>query len=179
MAKTLKIVIIGCSICMLGIHCKRKSNPFDEMEKETLEDKIIWSDNKKLRWTDYKYDSTQTSFTIYTKVGLSVRYNVERPILFRSHTTFSTTESTVSDTTHLDDLRIGQAKFDLLETYRRKMEEEVDSIRNFENPNITKEVFDNMVARFYNEFEDEWDSFRPITLESLKEVEAAIKRRLN
>ncbi|USD24759.1 hypothetical protein [Flagellimonas marinaquae] len=116
---------------------------------------------------------------MYTKVGLSVRYNVEKPILFRSHTTFSTLESTVSDTTHLGDLRIGQAKFDLLETYRRKMEKEVDSIRNLENPNITKEIFDNMVAHCYSEFEDKWESFRPITIESLNELEVEIKRRLN
>ena len=116
-------------------------------DNKTLEDKIIWSENEKLRWTDFKYDSTQTSFTIYTKVGLSVRYNAEKPILFRSHTTFSTTESTVSDTTHLDDLRIGQAKFDLLETYRRKMEKAVDSIRNLENPYITK-VFRRFKLKF-------------------------------
>lgn len=178
MPRTLNVIIIGFSICLLGINCKKKTNPFDDMEKETLKDKIVWSGNKKLEWTDFKYDSTRTSYTIYAKVGLGARYNVEKPIMLRSHTTFSITESIVSDTTHLDDLRIGQAKFDLLETYRQRMEKEVDSIRNLENPNVTKSDFDNMLSHYYDLFENEWESYRPITMESLKRVEDTIKSRL-
>lgn len=173
--------IVWVFIAVFLTQCKQQkdsSNQFDEKEAKTLENKIIWSEDKKLKWTDFQYNPNETSYTIYAKVGLGARYNVDKPIMLRSHTTFSTTESIVSDTTHSDDLRIAQAKFNLLETYRIKMEKEVDTLKQLGNPNVTTSDFDNMLARYYSDFEKEWESFRPITLESLKKVEDTVKSRL-
>ena len=176
-----KGTIIWILIALCTVQCKRmrnSANEFDKKEAKTLEDKIVWSADKKLKWTDFQYDPNETSYTIYAKVGLGARYNVDKPIMFRSHTTFSTTESIVSDTTHSDDLRIGQAKFDLLETYRRKMETEVDNLKKLENLKLTTSDFDEMLAKYYDNFEKEWESFRPITMESLKRAEDTIQNRL-
>src|SRR5690606_27863821 len=181
MSKNLKITILGFLIiaCLLIYrHYSTNINEFDLREMEILNDKIIWSKKTKLKWTDFKYDPTEKSFTIYTKVGLSTRYNIYPPILFRSFTTFSPTESIVSDTTLIDDLRIAQAKFDLLETYRRKMEKEVDSLKQLENPNLKKSDFEKMNERYYKAFENEWESYRPITIQSLYRIEDTINKRL-
>ena len=181
MSKYLKVIFLGLLIIISLLvyrHYSNNINEYDLREFETINDKIVWNKKAKLKWTDFKYDPTEKSFTIYAKVGLAVRYNIYPPILFRSHTTFSPAESIVSDTTEINDLRIAQAKFDLLETYRRKMEKEVDSLKQLENPNLEKSDFDNMNERYYQDFENEWESYRPITFESLYRVEDTINNRL-
>jgi len=174
-------VIIGILSIILLVQCKNNSKSaqeYDEMERVTLEDKIVWNENTKLKWTDFQFDPNEKSFVLYTKVGLSGRYNVDNPILFRSKTTFSTTESIVADTTNTDDLRIAQAKFDLLEIYRREMVQEVDSIRRLKLENLEKSYFDDMLERYYDDFSEEWETYRPITFESLQKVEDKIQNHL-
>jgi hypothetical protein len=174
-------ILIGILSIIFLVQCKNKpksSSEYDELERITLEDKIIWNENTKLKWKDFKFDSREKSFVIYAKVGLSARYNVNNPILFRTNTTFSITESIVADTTNIDDLRIAQAKFDLLETYRRKMVQEVDSIRSLKIENLEKSYFDDMLERYYDNFEEEWKMYRPITVESLENIEMKIEKQL-
>tara|TARA_R110002096_G_scaffold409122_2_gene608420 strand:+ start:1089 stop:1637 length:549 start_codon:yes stop_codon:yes gene_type:complete len=181
MSKSLKVIFLGFLIVACIIIQQYYSNNINESdikELEIISDKIVWNEKTKLKWTDFKYDPNEKSFTVYTKVGLAARYNVYPPILFRSHTTFSPKESIVSDTTNIDDLRIAQAKFDLLETYRRKMEKEVDSLKQLENRTFKKSDFENLTERFYQSFEIEWESYRPITYKSLYRVEKIVTERL-
>jgi hypothetical protein len=181
MNKYLKIIILGFSIIacfFIFRYYLNNVNEFDIEELETLNGKIIWDKKTKLKWTDFKFDPNEQSFVIYAKVGMSARYDAYQSILFRSFTTFSPTESIVSDTTNTNDLRIAQAKFDLLETYRRKMENEVDSLKKLESPNLEPSDFKNMNRRYYSEFENEWETYRPITIESLNRLEEVINKRL-
>ncbi len=181
MNKYLKVIFLGLLIvfCLLIYqHYSNNINEFDLKEIETLKGKIVWNKKNKLKWTDFKYDPNEKSYTIYAKVGLAARYNVYHPILFRSYTTFSSTESIVSDTSDLKNLRIAQAKFDLLEIYRRKMESEVDNIKQLESPNLETSDFDKMTERYYNDFEKEWNSYKPINIESLNRIENKINYRL-
>lgn len=181
MNKYLKVILLGLLIVFCLLIYRQYSNninDFDLKEIETLKDKIVWDKKTKLKWSDFKYDPNEKSYTIYAKVGLAARYNVYHPILFRSHTTFSSTESIVSDTSDLKNLRIAQAKFDLLEIYRRKMEKEVDSLKQLESPNLETSDFDKMTERYYNDFENEWESYRPINIESLNRIEKTINNRL-
>lgn len=143
--------------------CKQNTSDadrFDEMERKTLEDKIVWSKNRKLQWKDFVYKPNEKAFKIYAKVGLSTRYNVDTPIQYRSKTTFSPTESIVSDTTNGNYLRVAQLKFDLLETYRRRMEKEVDSLRVLELTDLQTSDLDELVNRYYKNFESEWNSYK-------------------
>ena len=144
-------------------HCKQNTSDadrFDEMERKTLEDKIVWSKSRKLQWKDFVYIPNEKAFKIYAKVGLSTRYNVNPPIQYRSKTTFSPTESIVSDTTNGNDLRVAQLKFDLLETYRRRMENEVDSLRVLKLTDLRTSDLDELVNRYYKNFESEWNSYK-------------------
>ena len=181
MNKYLKVVFLGFLIiaCLLIYgHYSNSINEYDLKEIETLKDKIVWTKKTKLNWTDFKYDPNEKSFKIHAKAGISVRYNIYPPILFRSKTTFSPIESIVSDTTDLNYLRIAQAKFDLLETYRVKMEKEVDSLKKLESPNLKKSDFSEMNKRYYQNFEKEWESYKPFTIERLYIIEGILKNRL-
>lgn len=181
MNKYLKVIFLGFLIVFCLLIYRRYSNNinvYDLKEIETLNDKIVWDKKTKLKWSDFKYDPNEKSYSIYAKVGLATRYNVYPPILFRSYTTFSSIESIVSDTSDLKNLRIAQAKFDLLEIYRRKMEEEVDSLKQLESPNLKTSNFDKMTERYYNDFENEWESYKPINIESLYRMEKTINNRL-
>ncbi|WP_299399196.1 hypothetical protein [uncultured Gelidibacter sp.] len=140
--------------------------------------KIIWDKKTRLKWSDFKFEPHEPLFGIYAKVGMSARYEAYPPILFRSFTTFSPTESIVSDTTNNDNLRIAQAKFDLLETYRQKMEKEVDSLKQLTSPNLEPSDFEKMNKRYYSEFEKEWESYKPITIYTLNQLEELINKRL-
>ncbi len=58
------------------------------------------------------------------------------------------------------------------------MEIEVDSLKQLTNPNLEKSDFDEMIDRYYDDFKKEWESYKPITIESLYQVEDTIKSRL-
>lgn len=179
--KTLNKIII---VFVFGIFisffqsCSKKQNKYDLQESKILKDKIVWSPDSKLKWSDFTYDESEKNFKVYTKVGISARYNVHQPILFRSKTIFSPSESIASDTSDLMNLRIAQAKFDLLETYRRTMEKEVDSFRNLNSNEILVSDFDKMTEHYYDEFEKEWESYKKMTPEQFFELEESIKNRL-
>lgn len=164
------------------LQCKRRkssSNEFDEKEKNTLEDKIVWRADKYLKWSDFVYDPNEQSFRIYAKVGLSARYNIDPPIMFRSKTTFSPTESIVSDTTDINDLRVAQIKFDLLEAYRRNLELEIDSLRKLELTDLQTSDLDQLINQYYADFEIEWESYKPsFTISKLDSLEKLLNDRL-
>ncbi|XLS28027.1 hypothetical protein ACJD0Z_12550 [Flavobacteriaceae bacterium M23B6Z8] len=150
---------------------------YDFLEYWTLSDKIIWSSDEKLTWNDF-YENGDG---LYAKVGLSARYNVNDPILFRSKTVFIPEESYVSDTTDMINLRIAQAKFDLLEIYRRKMVKEVDSLRKINNNNKRTSYFKKMNQRYYDLFKLEWEKVfkEESEIESLEKLEKRIREVLN
>ena len=167
-------------VCL--VQCKRKKsslNEFDEKEKRVLEDKIIWSADEYLKWSDFVYNPSEQSYKIYAKVGISARYNVDPPIMFRSKTTFSPTESIVSDTTNINDLRVAQIKFDLLESYRRNLEIDIDSLRKLELTDLQTSDLDKLINQYYSDFEIEWNSYKPSFSDStLDSLERLINYRL-
>ena len=151
---------------------------YDFLEYWTLRDKIVWSEQSRLKWNDLNYNEDKEG--LYVEVGLSARFNVKDPILFRSKTVLINKTSSVSDTTDLVNLRIAQAKFDLLEIYRRKMVNEVDSLKKVKNHNLKPSDFDNMNERYYDEFDIEWEKHLDAEneLQSLNKIEKKVNREL-
>lgn len=173
------IFTIVLMICIVFFqNCSKKQNKYDLEELEILKDKIVWSSDVKLKWTDFTYDENDKSFKTHTQVGISTRFNVNQPILFRSKTVFSPSESFASDTTNSFNLRIAQSKFDLLEVYRRKMEREVDSFRNSRSNEILTSDFDEMTESYYQNFEKEWKSYKRFTKGQFLKLEESIENRL-
>ncbi|WP_437400070.1 hypothetical protein [Flagellimonas lutimaris] len=181
MSRLVKISITVIAI-ILTVVCFRlflMGYYYDFLEYWTLRDKIVWSKTTKLKWSDFH--NSDEGIGLYAKVGLSSRYNVNDPILFRSKTVFIPKESYVTDTTIAADLRVAQAKFDLLEVFRRKMESEVDSIRKSNTKKYKPSDFKKMNRRYYEMFDTIWQEFKDSEnkLEKLERIERLVYLKLN
>ncbi|UJH69071.1 hypothetical protein [Allomuricauda sp. SCSIO 65647] len=143
-----------------------------------MRNKIVWSQSTELRWSDFLNSYNKQG--LYAKVGLSARYNSDDPILFRSKTVFIPEESYASDTTDLINLRVAQAKFNLLEIYRRKMEKQVDELRKNKVDFYEPSDFEKMNERYYSMFEDEWQRFidSENQMDYLEQIEKRIAQEL-
>jgi hypothetical protein len=141
---------------------------------------IEWSKTKKIAWRDFQCDCEKTETNHYADIAFSTRYNIEEPILFRSKTLFMKKSSFVCDTTDAYDLRVVQAKFDLLEIYRRKMSKEVDSLSKNNKSKLTLDYFKSLNKRYYTLFENEYGKYanRPDKSKSFAELENRIKAEL-
>ena len=117
------LLIIGILVLILfftpkGIYEKYY---YDFLEWKNLRDKIVWKENIKLNKKDFKSTESGENLVLYAKVGLSIRY-FTNPIMFKSKTVFIPKESFLKTANDSISLRISEAKFNLLEIYRRKME---------------------------------------------------------
>ncbi len=151
---------------------------YDFLEFWTLRNKIVWTEHNKLEWSDLEYNQNKEG--LYVKMGLLSRFNVNDPILFRSYTVFMKEESSVSDTTDIINLRVAQAKYDLLEIYRRKMVKEVDSLRKVKIKKLEPTDFELMNKRYYDKFYKEWQKHlnSEDEIKSLISLENKIKKEL-
>ncbi|WP_281228789.1 hypothetical protein [Flavobacterium aquiphilum] len=142
---------------------------------------IEWSKDKKIEWSDFKYDGNNPNCKFFVDFKFSTRYNIDNPILFRSKALFLNKSSFICDTTNKNILRVVQAKFDLLEIYRRKMCKEVDSIKKTDSTKLTLEYFRNLNEKYYDLFNNEFEKYsnNPNKLKSLAELEKRIKVELN
>src|SRR5690606_21361470 len=180
MSRLLKISFTVIAIILLVVFFRLflMGYYYDFLVYWTLRDKIVWTKTTKLKWSDFHKSDDEIG--LYAKVGLSSRYNVNDPILFRSKTVFIPKESYVTDTTISADLRVAQAKFDLLEVFRRKMESEVDSIRKSNNNQYKPSDFKKMNRRYYEMFDTIWQKFKDSEdrLEKLERIEKMVNLKL-
>ncbi len=150
---------------------------YNFLEYWSLRDKIVWSNVDKLEWSNFEYDPNSNG--VVTSVGMSKRWNFDEPF-FRSVTVYSPLESTIPDTTDIYFLRSAQAKFDLLEVYRRKMMTEYDTLKKAQIKRLKSDYFDKIGIRYYHQFEFEWQAHLNATdrKRSLKILEDRIKEDL-
>jgi len=151
---------------------------YNTLEYWNLRDKIIWSEVDKLQWSDFEYN--QNTDGIIAFVAMSKRWNFDDPF-FRSVTVFSPAESSVSDTTDSYYLRSAQAKFDLLEVYRRKMMAEFDTLNKAQIKRLKSNYFHKIGDRYYQQYEFEWQAHLNASdsEQSLKILEDRIQQDLN
>ncbi|WP_159023144.1 hypothetical protein [Formosa sp. L2A11] len=153
---------------------------YDFSEYLTLKDKIVWTENRKLKYSDFNFTIDPELKNLDARIGLHSRFNTNDPILFRSHTVFEPKNATISDTTDPRDLRVAQVKFDLLETYRRRMEKEVNSLRKSNVTELYPSDFDKMHRRYYSDFTKEWLSYSDsiYNIQTLERLEKKVKTEL-
>ena len=152
---------------------------YDFLEWKNLRDKIVWKENIKLKWEDFKSISPGNEYVLNARVGLSIRY-FTNPISFESKTVFMPNESYVKNTNDTINLRISLAKFNLLEIYRRKMNEFVMNLKRNNIDTLKNIDFDNMNLKYYEMFEKEWEAYLDAQSESksLQNLENKIKLEL-
>ncbi len=149
-----------------------------------MKDTIIWTDSTDLVWSDFIYDKNKKlTNNITVNVGISARYRLTDQIHYRSKTAFVPSKSYVSDTTNNIALRIANARFDLCELYRRKLEERIDSLRSIDIGNVELAYLAKQDIIFMDKFSQEWSKFlnvrKPELIEELEKLERRIAKTLN
>lgn len=135
----------------------------DYREWRILRKSIVWSPNRSLQLSDFKYepDKIQMDNVAVTVGMVSVHKMRFGKLEHRSTTVFIPQESFI---TKLDDtlvLRIAQARFDFCELYRRKMEIEINALEIDTIKNISKTIKE--YGQLYHDlFEEQWDRFNAV-----------------
>ena len=177
------ILLIICIAAALFFFRKRiKWAIYDFQEYYRISKSLTWDENRKLKWTDFMYDSGKKyADNIYARVGISQRYHIDDGIEFRSKTLFLPDKSFVTDTTNRKALRIAQARFDLCEVYRRKLESKVEKLRE-KVYEVTPDTLKKYGEIYYEKFEKEWSNFMDLEYgeveKGLLDLEAQIKKEL-
>ncbi|CAG2533018.1 hypothetical protein MAR621_03295 [Maribacter dokdonensis] len=126
---------------------------YDLQEYYNVSNSLVWDENRELKWSDFKYDATKKfADNIYARVGISQRYHIADKIEFRSNTLFLPDKSFVTDTTDKTSLRIAQARFDLCEVYRIKLEQKVMKLRKKASM-VTLDTLEKYIELYYDNFE--------------------------
>ncbi|WP_282081559.1 hypothetical protein [Aquimarina algiphila] len=184
-----KLIIIG-GIVLIGITTllfwqRLQYAYYDFQEYLTLKDKIVWKSDIGLDWEDFIYDPGQKLIdNISTDVGIAARYHIRNSkIEYRSTTVFVPSKSFVSDTTNFIALRIANARFDLCEIYRRKLESKIDILKRKDIKDVPIDTLKNQSEIFFDKFENEWSKFLDIPENELEykltQLENKIKIELN
>ena len=151
---------------------------YDFMYKKEKENTIEWNKNFNLEWSDFNYSKTKNSFT---RVGIANRYefNQDLTIDYNSVTLFYPKDSYVNDTTDLHKLQLNQARFDLCEIYRRKLEKKIITLNFNEFPESRKDSVDINTVLYYELFEQEWEKIMNLTENEKLNRFKLIKNQLN
>ncbi len=151
-------VSLGLTLLIFQYPIKRLYYNFQEYS--TLKRNIIWSPKTKLKISDFKFRPNETYIDNFSaRVGIVSVHNIKDKINLRSTTIFLPKDSYVTDTTNHLFLRIAQARFDLCEIYRRRLELKIDSLNRKNVDKITKDSIFKLEEFYYNKFEREWDVF--------------------
>lgn len=182
MRKIFRIILI--LVCFLAIGLLANRYYYDIKEWWILRDKIIWTKNTELVWSDFVYDENlDLTDNIDANIGISARYRIADKIYYRSKTVFVPSKSYVSDTIDPLALRIAKARFDLCEVYRRKLEKRIDSLRTVGPKNVGLDDLAKQDVIFVEKFSKEWAKFLDVPkkemLTELEKLETKIKNELS
>ncbi|HAI38572.1 MAG TPA: hypothetical protein DCM40_10830 [Maribacter sp.] len=155
---------------------------YDLQEYFNEKDSLVWKENRKLNWNDFIYNTEKKyADNIYAYVGISQRYHIDQKIDYRSKTLFVPNKSFVTDTTNKKALRIAQARFNLCEVYRRKLEKRVQELE-VNVHKVTTDTLEKYVELYYDNFENEWSSFMDLRYDEVENgllsLESKIKLEL-
>ncbi|MEP3228004.1 MAG: hypothetical protein ABJN61_07920 [Flavobacteriaceae bacterium] len=134
-----------------------------------LNNSIVWDESKPLKWSHFRYDSSRDiPDDILTHVGFLHRYHVDTELDYESYTLFNPRKSIVADTTDSFSLRIAQARFDLCEIYRRKLQNEVEILKINTYSEITANEIDKLYNKNHVSFEREWEEFMKLSKDEVE-----------
>ena len=143
-------------------------------EGKILKNSISWSSDKKLKISDFRYEPEKIQMdNVSATVGIVSVHRLNDEIYHKSTTVFRPKFSFITKKDDSLVLRIAQARFDLCELYRRKMELKINSlnIRGFKN--INSDSITKYEELYYSLFEKKWDEFNKVNLNhvSMKLIE--------
>ncbi len=161
---------------------KRFYNNYREFR--VLNNSIIWSSEKKLKLSDFSYEPEKTQMdNVAVTVGIMSVHDISEKIMHRSTTVFMPKESFITNKNDSLILRIAQARFDLCELYRRKMELKISSLNKQNIESINTDSITKYEELYCALFENEWDKFNEIKTNELSielmNMEKYLEQELN
>jgi hypothetical protein len=185
MKKRIFIIIILLSFLICALFYKREIKQLYYSYQEYIEIKnsIVWSSEKKLKLSDFSYEPEKTQMdNVAVTVGIISVHQISEKITHRSTTVFKPEKSFVTSKTDSLILRIAQARFDLCELYRRKMELKIGSLNLREIKKTNTDTITKYEELYYDLFEKKWDKFNEIEKKELNKglikMEKYIKKEL-
>ncbi|MDN3725518.1 hypothetical protein QRD02_14100 [Aequorivita sp. SDUM287046] len=177
--KVFIILLLSILSCLLFFKKYIKDSYHNYRESQIIKSSIVWSPENKLKLSDFNYEPEVTQMdNIAVTVGIISVHNITDKITHRSTTVFRPKESFI---TKLDDsfaLRIAQARFDLCELYRRKMELKIDSLNEKDIKKINTDTITKYEELYYDLFEKEWSKFNKIKTNELSEGLMELERQI-
>ncbi len=165
-----KLFILFIPLFIIGFIFKNDIQQayFSYKEKKIISNSIVWSSQRKLRIDDFNFEPTKTQMdNVAVTVGIVSVHKFGKRINHRSTTVFQPEYSFITDKKDSLVLRIAQARFDLCELYRRKMELKIDSLNKEDITKINSDTITKYEELYYNLFENEWTKFNEITTNHL------------
>lgn len=178
------IILFSVLVCSLVYRkdLKRLYNNYQEFR--VLNNSIVWSSEKKLKFSDFNYEPEKIQMdNVAVTVGIMSVHDISKKITHRSTTVFMPKESFITNKNDSLILRIAQARFDLCELYRRKMELKITSLNKQNIESINTDSITKYEELYYALFEKEWDKFNEIKTNELSiglmKMEKYLEQELN
>ena len=128
----------------------------------------VWDSENKLKLSDFKYEPEKTQMdNVAVTVGIISVHNISDKIVHRSTTIFKPEDSFVTKKNDSLIMRIAQARFDLCELYRRKMELKITSLNLREIKKTNSDTITKYEELYYELFEKEWKKFNELETKEL------------
>ena len=161
--KIIIIILLSVLVSLFVYNREIKQLYYSFKESITLNESIIWNSEKKLELSDFKYEPEKTQMdNVAVTVGIVSVHNISEKISHRSTTIFRPEKSFVTNKTDSLILRIAQARFDLCELFRRKMELKIESLNLREIKLTNSDTITKYEELYYALFEKEWEKFNEL-----------------
>ena len=171
-----KTILFFCTILIIGVIYWK----FQPKIKAFLFERhaIEWSRDVKIKFEDFK-QKPDLSSNKTTNYFIGIQLWSMNVIDAQAKTYFDKNQSWVKDTSSFDfsgSLKIIKLDFDLLESYTRRINREIDKIRYDEN--VVFSDIENLSLKIYQEYERKQEEFRKINM-TLDEKEKYLRPIIN
>ena len=184
MKKKIFILIIFFSlICYFFFKKDVRLLYYKYQEYTELKNSIVWNSEYKLKLKDFDYKPEKEQIdNVCAYVGISSYHNITEKIIHRSKTIFKPEKSFITNTNDSLVFRIAQARFNLCELYRRKMELKIESLNKREIEKTNSDTIIKYEKLYYDFFENRWNEFNSLEIEKaykgLVELENYLEKEL-
>ena len=162
------ILLVIILICYLFFKKDIRHLYYSYQEYSTINNSIVWSSKNKLQLSDFNYEPEKTQMdNVAVTVGIVSVHDISEKITHRSTTVFRPKESFITKKNDTLVLRIAQARFDLCELYRRKMELKISSLNLRETGKTNSDTITKYEELYYEYFENKWKKFNEIETKDL------------
>jgi hypothetical protein len=174
------IILLPVFLCLYIYKRDIKQLYYSYKEYLVLNKSIIWSSEKKLELSDFKYEPEKIQMdNVAVTVGIVSVHEISEKIDHRSTTIFIPEDSFITRKMDSLTLRIANARFDLCELYRRKMELKIETLNQRDIKLTNSDTIIKYEELYYALFEKEWKNFNSLQKSELNKGLISLEKYLD